>query len=59
MVYMFAATLRTFDLVLFVFRKAKDAFKWLVAIFAVELIAGHRHLRKTREQPDVYFMVYA
>jgi hypothetical protein len=56
---MFAATLRTFDLVLFVFRKAKDAFKWLVAIFAVELVTGHRHLRERPEQPDFYFMVYA
>jgi hypothetical protein len=56
---MFAATLRTFDIALFVFRKRKDAFKRLVAIFAVELIAGHRHLRKTPEQPDCYFMVYA
>jgi hypothetical protein len=58
-VYMFAATLRTFDIALFVFRKRKDAFKRLVAIFAVELIAGHRHLRKTPEQPDFCFMVYA
>jgi hypothetical protein len=37
----FAATLRAFDLALFVFRKAQDNFERLLAIFAVKLIAGH------------------
>jgi hypothetical protein len=44
--YMFAATFWTFDVAFFVFRKSKDYFKWLLAIFAVELIARHGDLRK-------------
>jgi len=44
--YVFAATFWTFDVAFFVFRKSKDYFKWLLAIFAVELIARHRDLRK-------------
>lgn len=43
----FAATLRTLDLAFFVFRKAQDDFERLLAIFAVELVAGHDDLRKT------------
>jgi hypothetical protein len=42
----FAATFWTFDVAFFVFRKSKDYFKWLLAIFAVELIARHGDLRK-------------
>jgi len=44
--YVFAATFWTFDVAFFVFRKSKDCFKWLLAIFAVELIARHGDLRK-------------
>jgi hypothetical protein len=44
--YVFAATFWTFDVAFFVFRKSKDYFKWLLAIFAVELIARHGDLRK-------------
>ena len=44
--YVFAATFWTFDVAFFVFRKSKDSFKWLLAIFAVELIARHGDLRK-------------
>ena len=43
----FAATLRAFDLALFVFRKAQDNFERLLAIFAVKLIARHDDLRRT------------
>jgi len=44
--YVFAATFWTFDVAFFVFRKSKDYFKWLLAIFAVELIARHGDLQK-------------
>ena len=44
--YVFAATFWTFDVAFFVFRKSKDYFKWLLASFAVELIARHGDLRK-------------
>ena len=44
--YAFAATFWTFDVAFFVFRQSKDYFKWLLAIFAVELIARHGDLRK-------------
>src|ERR1700693_3135819 len=44
--YVFAATFWTFDVAFFVFRKSKDRFKWLLAIFAVELIARDGYLRK-------------
>jgi hypothetical protein len=44
--YVFAATFWTFDVAFFVFRKSKYYFKWLLAIFAVELIARHGDLRK-------------
>jgi hypothetical protein len=44
--YVFAATVWRFDVAFFVFRKSKDYFKWLLAIFAVELIARHEDLRK-------------
>jgi hypothetical protein len=44
--YVFAATFWTFDVAFFVFRKSKDYFIWLLAIFAVELIAGHGDLRR-------------
>ena len=44
-----AATLRTFDLALFIFRKGQRGFKRLLAIFAVKLIAGHRYPRGTSE----------
>lgn len=47
MVDVFAAALRTLNLALFVFRKAQDNFEWLLAIFAVKLIAGHDDLRRT------------
>jgi hypothetical protein len=49
LVNVFAATLRTLDFALFVFRKAQDDFKRLLAIFAVKLIAGHNDLRRTPE----------
>jgi len=48
--YIFAATFWTFDVAFFVFRKSKDYFKWLLALFAVELIARHGDLQKTPEQ---------
>ena len=57
--HLFAATFRAFDVAFFVFRKGKDDFKWFLAIFAVELIAGHRDLRKAPEQLDFYSTVYA
>ena len=44
--YVFAGTFWTFDVAFFVLRKSKDYFKWLLAIFAVELIARHGDLRK-------------
>jgi hypothetical protein len=42
----FAATFWTLDVAFFIFRKSKNYFKWLLAIFAVELIARHGDLRK-------------
>jgi hypothetical protein len=54
----FTATLRTPDLVLFVFRKGKEDFKWLLAIFAIEIIARHVDLRK-RQRGGTLFHVYA
>lgn len=57
--YLFAATFRSLNLAFFVFRKCKDNFKWLPAIFAVELIARHTDLRKTPVQLDFYPTVYA
>jgi hypothetical protein len=47
--HLFAATFRTFDVAFFVFRKRKDDFKRLLAIFAVELIARHGDLQNTPE----------
>jgi hypothetical protein len=44
--YVFAATFWTLDVAFFVFRKGKNYFKWLLAIFAVELVARHGDLRK-------------
>lgn len=44
--YAFVATFWTFDVAFFVFRKSKGYFKWLLATFAVELIARHGDLRK-------------
>jgi hypothetical protein len=44
-VNVFAATLRTLELAFFVFVERKDDFKWLFAIFTVELIARHVDLR--------------
>jgi hypothetical protein len=58
LVQAFTATLRTLDLVLFVFRKGKGDFKWLLAIFAIELIARHVDLRK-RQRGGALFDVYA
>jgi hypothetical protein len=52
--HLFTATFRTFDVAFFVFRKCKDDFKWLLAIFTVELIARHTDLRKIPEQLDFY-----
>jgi hypothetical protein len=46
-VNVFTTTLRALDLALFVFRKAQDDFEWLLAIFAIKLIAGHDDLRRT------------
>jgi hypothetical protein len=54
----FTATLRTLDLVLFVFREGKEDFKWLLAVFAIELIARHVDLRK-RQRGGALFHVYA
>jgi hypothetical protein len=59
LMHLFTATFRTFDVAFFVFRKCQDDFKWLLAIFAVELIARHMDLRKTSEELDVYPTVYA
>jgi hypothetical protein len=39
--HMFTAAFRTLDLVLFVFRKGEDGFKWLFAIFAEEFVTRH------------------
>jgi hypothetical protein len=50
LVHLFAATFRTFDFAFFVFLKCKDDFKWLLAIFAVALIARDLDLRKTPER---------
>jgi hypothetical protein len=50
LMHVFAATFWTFDVALFVFRKCKNDFKWLLAIFAVELIARHGTSEKTPEQ---------
>jgi hypothetical protein len=58
LVQAFTATLRTLDLVLFVFRKGKEDFKWLLAIFAIELIARHVDLRK-RQRGGALFQMYA
>jgi hypothetical protein len=44
--YAFAATFWTFDVAFFVSRKSKGYFKWLLAIFAVVLIARHGDLPK-------------
>jgi hypothetical protein len=55
----FAATLGTLDAPLFIFRKAKDQFKGLLAIFAVELVARHGDLRKTPEDMNLSSTVYA
>jgi hypothetical protein len=44
--YLVTATLRTFDVAFFVFCKWQDNFKWLLAVFAVELIARHMDLLK-------------
>jgi len=54
----FTATLGTLDLVLFVFRKGKEDFKWLLAVFAIELIVRHVDLRK-RQRGGALFHVYA
>jgi len=43
---MFLATLRTFDLALFVFRKGKNKFKGLLAVVAEKFITRHRHLHR-------------
>jgi hypothetical protein len=37
----FTAAFRALDLVLFVFCKGEDDFKWFLAIFAVEFVARH------------------
>lgn len=49
----FAATLGTLDVSLLIFRKAKDHFKRLFAILAVELITRHGNLRKTPEHKNL------
>jgi len=49
----FAATLGTLDVSLFIFRKAEDHFKRLFAVFAVKLIARHGDLRKTPEEMNL------
>jgi hypothetical protein len=54
-----AATLGTLDLSLFVFVKAENEFKGLLAIFAVKLIARHGNLRKGPEGVEPTFPVYA
>jgi len=54
----FTATLGTLDLVLFVFRKGKEDFKWLLAVFAIELIVRHVDLRK-RQRGWTLVHVYA
>ena len=54
-----AAAQETFDVAFFVFRKREYDFKWLLAIFTVEFIVGHRNLRKTPEQLAFYSILYA
>ena len=55
----FAATLGTLDASLFIFRKAKDHFKRLFAVLAVELITRHGDLRIVQEDMNLYSTVYA
>ena len=43
----FATAFGALDLALFVFSKAEDEFEWLLAIFAIEFVAGHDDLRGT------------
>jgi hypothetical protein len=57
--HMFTAAFRALDLALFVFRKAEDDFEGLLAIFAVELIAGHDDLQTTAERTELSGTVYA
>ena len=53
LVNMFLSTLRTSEFALFIFRKAKNKFKGLLAIIAIELITRHSHLRTSRRMnPD-------
>ena len=54
-----AATLGTFEVSLFIFVKAEDDFKGLLAIFAVELVARHGDLREKPKGKELYPMVYA
>ena len=56
MMYVFAATFWAFDVAFFVFRKSKDYFKWLLAIFALELIARHGDLRRNARAAG--FLIY-
>ena len=59
LVNVFAATLRTLDLTLFVFVEREDDFKWLLAIFTVELIARHMDLRRRPGRLGFYTPLYA
>jgi hypothetical protein len=59
LVNVYAATLRTLDLTLFVFVEREDDFKWLLAIFTVELIARHMDLRRTPGRVGFYTPLYA
>jgi hypothetical protein len=56
---MLAAAFRALDLALFVLRKAEDHFERLLAILAVELIAGHDDLQTTAERTELSGTVYA
>ena len=38
---------RTLDLVLFIFRKSEDDFKWLLAIFAEKFVSRHGDPHRT------------
>jgi hypothetical protein len=57
--YVFTAAFRAFDLAPFVFRETQDQFEWLLAIFTVELIAGHEDLLTTPEGMELSSTMYA
>jgi hypothetical protein len=57
--HVFTAAFRALDLALFVFRETQDQFEWLLAIFTIELIAGHEGLLTTPEGMELSSTMYA